>query len=180
MKGPCGVHSVRKFPAQWARQNGCSMDDIEIRGRWKASTGSRRVVGRYVDPEQAYIDTKVAAALCVGGACKYVLKPDTNIATLWMLQEVVPGIASAFPPDNNVATVLATAVLWACFDQQVRARVPQFIKDRVDESYAAIRVLEPGVNPVFKQRVEVFRMNERVSVRPLQSKSLAFPAIVLC
>ena len=165
MNGPCGVHSLRKFPSTWARQNGCTVDEIEIRGRWKASGGGRkRVVGRYIDPEQAFIDTKVAAALCVDGAVKYRLKPDSNICRNWIRGNVVPGIDGAFPADNNIADVLGIVVLWACFDQRMRERVPQFIKDQVDIAYPLIRALEPDVNPVEKVALEVYRVGEQVSV----------------
>jgi hypothetical protein len=42
--GTLGTHSLRKFSATWARTNGCSPDDVDIRGRWKRN--ARRVVDR--------------------------------------------------------------------------------------------------------------------------------------
>ena len=174
LKGPLGVHSLRKFAAQWARKNGCTMDDIEIRGRWKAASGgNRRVVGRYIDPEQEYIDTKVCASLCVDGPIWYRLKEDTNLSKAWIRENVVPGIAGAFPPDNNIADVLGTVLLWANFDPQQRQKLPQYIKDRIDIAYAAVRRLDEDVNPVDRVPLEVYRVAEEV--RQCVYVSVAFP-----
>lgn len=63
--GPLGTHSNRKFPATYARRQGCDKDDIDSRGRWR----KRRVQDRYVSSNLPYPDAKVAAALCVGGPC---------------------------------------------------------------------------------------------------------------
>ena len=30
---PIGSHSIRKFPATYARSNGCARDDVDVRGR---------------------------------------------------------------------------------------------------------------------------------------------------
>lgn len=62
-QGPIGGHSGRKFPATYARRQGCDKDDIDSRGRWR----KRRVQDRYVSPNLPFPDAKVAAALCVGG-----------------------------------------------------------------------------------------------------------------
>ena len=32
---PLGTHSKLKFPLTYARRNGCSRDDVDVRGRWK-------------------------------------------------------------------------------------------------------------------------------------------------
>ena len=163
--GPCGTHSVRKFPSSWARKNGCSTDDIEIRGRWKSGGGrARRVVNRYIDPEQQFIDCKCAAALCVGGAVKYVLKEDTNVTKQWMRENVVPGLVACFGTENTICDVLAPVLLWACFEPTVRGKVPQAIRDRVDAAYTQIRRLDPDENPVKKVPLTVYRAAEQVCI----------------
>ena len=45
-EGQLGSHSTRKFAATLARQNGCSRDDVDARGRWK---GGKRIVDLYID-----------------------------------------------------------------------------------------------------------------------------------
>src|SRR6056300_1577221 len=59
-----GTHSQRKFPATYARRQGCTSEEIEVRGRWKRT--NNRVVHRYIDVRQHYIDAKVAGKLCIG------------------------------------------------------------------------------------------------------------------
>ena len=44
----------------------------------------------YIDVDLPYPDAKVEAALCIGGACKYVLKENCGIADDWLLEHVVP------------------------------------------------------------------------------------------
>ena len=60
-----GTHSLRKYPATYASRTDCSLNSIEVRGRWKPDTN--RIVTTYVDVKQEYLDAKVQAALCVGG-----------------------------------------------------------------------------------------------------------------
>ena len=67
-EGPLGTHSIRKFPATYARRNGCQTDDIDARGRWKRKRG---VVDRYIDVAIPYADAKVASILAIGGPIKY-------------------------------------------------------------------------------------------------------------
>ena len=66
-----GSHSIRKFAATHVRRFGISRDDMEGRGRWK---GQGRVSDCYDDLELPYYpDCKAAEALCMGGACYYVI-----------------------------------------------------------------------------------------------------------
>ena len=67
--GLIGTHSLHKYPLTHAQRNGCSRDDIDFHGRWKRHT---RQVDMYIDVELPYPDAKVATALCIGGACKYM------------------------------------------------------------------------------------------------------------
>ena len=52
--GIIGSHSIRKFAATFAKAMGCSLDQVDTRGRWKTRK-SGRVVDAYVSPEQATI-----------------------------------------------------------------------------------------------------------------------------
>jgi len=67
-----GTHSYRKFASTYAKNCGGARDEVEIRGRWKLEGG--RIVSRYIDPKQLYIDAKIEAILCVGGPIAYKLR----------------------------------------------------------------------------------------------------------
>jgi hypothetical protein len=143
------------------------MDDIEIRGRWKGGgQRGRRVVGRYIDPKQAFIDCKTAAALCIGGPCKYKVGPNSGITKAWLRANVAKGIADCFPPDNNIADVLGPVLLWACYDPVAKLKVPQNILTRVQEAYNLVRVLDPDVNPVMKVSIHCYRVADKVCPCP--------------
>jgi HEPN domain-containing protein len=144
--GPVGTHSLRKFASTHARRSGCSKDDVDSRGRWR----KRRVVDRYIDVNLPYPDAKVAAALCMGGPCKYVLKNGSGITTNWLLEHVVPNIRQSEHFQDPVATVLALPLLWACFNMDAQAFVPNDLRNRIRDAYAVIRQLEPAENPVAK------------------------------
>jgi hypothetical protein len=146
VEGPLGTHSVRKFPTTHARRNGCSKDDVDSRGRWR----KRRMVDRYIDVNLPYPDAKVAAALCVGGPCKYVLKEGSGVTEHWLRQHVVPNILRAQRFQEQVVLVLALPILWACFDDEMVAYMPAVMRNRIRAAYENIRQLEPEVNPVKK------------------------------
>ena len=86
-KGPLRLHSTRKLASTWARKNGASKDEKDIHRHWK---GKGRVLDVYDDVELPYPDTKVAAILCPGGACKYVVKENSAVTSDFILQHVVP------------------------------------------------------------------------------------------
>jgi hypothetical protein len=65
-EGEVGTHSIHKCALSHVRGNGVSKDDKDTRGRWKATS---RVSDRYDSVQLPYVDTKVAASLCIGGAC---------------------------------------------------------------------------------------------------------------
>ncbi len=50
---------------------------IEIRGRWKHQ--GQRLVFRYIDVKQLFINAKVAAALCIEGLIKDDLVDDAEV-----------------------------------------------------------------------------------------------------
>ncbi len=168
-----GSHSFRKFPASYARNNGCTLDEIEQRGRWRRNT--RRVVDRYIDVEQQWIDGKVAqqwidgkvaGALCVGGPVRYVAAADCGVTKNWLLENVVPGIASFYnEEDNNIAEVLGLAVLWACYDPVAVAKVPGWLLDHVRTAYGQLMEVQPGQNPVDKRKLFVFPMSGQLCIQ---------------
>ncbi len=65
----------------YAPQNGCSRDDINVRGHWKQWKLQDNM---YLDTAIPYPDAKVAVSLCVGGAIKYELLQDSQIDDCWV------------------------------------------------------------------------------------------------
>lgn len=156
-----GTHSIRKFAATWARRLGCLIDEIDARGRWKK--GSRRIVDRYINIEQQYLDAKVAKALCVGGAIKYGLVKDSGITNAWLYEHVVPGIKDYFV-DDSIIDVLALPLLYACLHNDLMHTVPLTISTRVRERYEVIRVLDVSTNPVKRIFIEVNRHQDELTI----------------
>jgi hypothetical protein len=87
--GNKGTHSMRKFATNKARGNGCSKDDTDCRARWKSK---RRQQDAYADTTIPYVDAKVAAALCKGGPCAYILIDGSGLSDDWILDHVVPHV----------------------------------------------------------------------------------------
>jgi Transcriptional activator of glycolytic enzymes len=146
-EGPIGTHSIRKYPATQAG-NTCSLTEVETRGRWKRAGG--RIVNRYISNRLPYSDAKVAAALCIGGPCKYSLKENSGVTDEWLLAHVVPNTFahSKFQNNEHVALVLALPLLWASFDSEMDDFIPTHIKTRIQNAYEPIRRLPPEENPV--------------------------------
>jgi Transcriptional activator of glycolytic enzymes len=155
-EGEVGTHSIRKCASTHVRGNGVSKDDKDTRGRWKATS---RVSDRYDSVQLPFVDTKVAASLCIGGACTYTL--SEAIPEHFVYHQVVPEIFDQYGP--NVALVLGNPVLWACFTASVSHLVPLFIKDRVLGAYASAG-LEEEPNPVERRLVVVTGDSENVSL----------------
>jgi hypothetical protein len=143
-----GTHSLRKYPATFARKCNCTVADIDVRGRWKRNGG--KVVDRYIDVKQEYVDGKVAAALCVGGPVKYELVDGCGLSNDWLREKVVPGISRYYgdDDDNKNALVLALPLLWIIFDAKEQKRVPEWLIVKIMGEYEAVRKLDVGVNPV--------------------------------
>ena len=164
-----GTHSVRKYPATYAHSNGCSYEDIERRGRWKRH--GKRIVDRYVDVDQKWLDGKVAAALCVGGPIKYVLLEGSDVSLEWIRENVVPGITkfygNAEENDDSIAEVLGVAVLWGCMDESYSLKVDQWLVNKVHTAYNQIRKLDVGINPVEKRFLTVFPAGGQLCVQDI-------------
>ena len=167
--GLLGSHSLRKYPATFARSNGCNADDIDIRGRWKRN--SRRISDRYVDVAQHYIDAKVAAALCVGGPVRYKLVDGSGVTKAWLRNIVVPGIASFFDENDTIADVLALPLLWACFDVEYSTKLPDWLIATVRMNYAFIKVLPDDItNPVIRVPLLVYQVNGELRIEEMDSE----------
>jgi hypothetical protein len=156
-----GTHSFRKYAATWARNNGCSADDVNGRGRWKRT---RRVVDRYLDVEQQFVDAKVQASLCVGGPVKYKLLDDCGITTDWLLENVVPGIREYYGEANTISIVLALPLLYACLNADLTDKVPNTLSTQILEAYQRVRVLDEGVNPVKKVQLHIRRNQDQLCI----------------
>jgi hypothetical protein len=108
------------------------------------------MVDRYIDVNLPYPDAKVAAALCIGGPCKYALKNGSGITVNWLHEHVVPHIRQSEHIKEQVATVLALPLLWACFTPDMQAYLPGELRNRIRNAYETVRQLEPEENPVKK------------------------------
>ena len=117
-----GTHSYRKHPSTYARACGCVADDVEIRGRWKQS--GNRIVNRYIDVKQLFIDAKVAAVLCIGGPIAYKLREGVVLSDEWLFECVAPNIRRRFRADTRLCRVLALALLFASLDPELKESVP--------------------------------------------------------
>jgi hypothetical protein len=168
-----GSHSLRKYPATWASRNECNSDEIDVRGRWKRNT--RRIVDRYIDVKQQYMDAKVQAALCVGGPIRYELVPNSGVTDTWCNQYVVPGICQYYGIVNTINNVLSLPILFACFEKDLIPSVPITIFTKVTTAYSLIAVLPQDVNPVQRILLNVYRINEQLHIDnlfvPLTSES---------
>lgn len=144
--GPVGSHSTRKMGSSMCRNKGASKDEKDIRGRWKSS---QRVSDAYDDIELPYPDAKVAALLCPGGPCKYVVREEANVTNDWILQFVVPHLRTTV--DDEVAKILGRALLWYAFTPEGQADIPENIFNRIRHAYVGVaNDLEEGANPVKK------------------------------
>jgi hypothetical protein len=145
-----GSHSIRKFSSTTARKAGITKDEKEIRGRWKAHAGGKRVSDVYDDVELPYPDAKVAQILAAGGPCYYLLPEETHLTNTaggggdnaavagsiavmktFLLSRVVPNIRKRL--SDEVCFVLGKSLMWLIysgFDAEVKL-VPEDFKERI-------------------------------------------------
>jgi len=172
-RGLLGMHSFRKFSATWAAMLGATQDEVDIRGRWKKGQG--RVSSRYINPHQPYSDARVCGLLCVDGPIKYSLKTGCGVSAQFLHEHVCPKMSQFFGDEgSSVIEVLGTALLWACFDPQMQAKVPPFILDRVKTEYGVVRpeAFRDDANPVEKVRLCIFRVGESLVIDELLPPSM--------
>ena len=166
-----GTHSYRKFPSTYARSNGCSPDEIEIRGRWKQQ--GQRVVFRYIDVKQLFIDAKVAAALCIGGPIKYDLVDDAEVRMAvtndWIFTNVIPCIRTRFSGDSRLCRVLGLSLLFGCLDEELAPELPLHVVARVRNAWEALqlRAAVATNNPVHRVPLHVYRINDALCIDPI-------------
>lgn len=168
--GQVGTHSLRKFPATYATERGCTQYEVEIRGRWKAKRNGS-VVHRYINPEQLPIDAKVAGVLCMGGAIMYKVKLDSNVTNEFILTHVVPSIANLYStdPSNQVALVLGPALLWVCHQPGLEHMVSTTVWHRIRNAYNQIRGEHPEeYNPVEKVPLSIYRLDNEIMIEPME------------
>ena len=156
------THSQRKFPATYAKRQGCTTEEIEIRGRWKQTNG--KIVHRYIDVKQEFIDAKVASKLCIGGPVKYSLKKGVEgITHEWIYTHVVPSIRSRFENDNRLCYVLGLSLLYAAMtegDKQIL--VPELIRRRIRFAYHQLG--QDELQPVQKIPLLVQRKDDQLDI----------------
>jgi hypothetical protein len=163
LPGKLGMHSGRKCGKTFARRQGESKDNTDFRGRWK---GKARPSDVYEDTILEYPDAKVAATLCIGGPIKYSLRENSGVDNAWLGEHVVPNIATRYP--EEVWSVLGTALLWACFDQEASPYVPAWIRDHVVQSYQQLGEHVPeGENPVEKLHLVISGNDDMVDIQAL-------------
>jgi hypothetical protein len=162
--GPLGSHSLRKYSSTYATSNGCTMDEVDRRGRWKRNSG--RIVDRYIDVEQKHIDCKVAGSLCVGGPIKYKLREDSGLTLAWVAENITPGIFSFFGvgSNNKITEVLCLALLWSVFDNCYSNKLPDWLIVKVKSSYQLVKVLDDNINPVEKKALCISQLNGRLRI----------------
>jgi hypothetical protein len=119
-------------------------------GCWKLT---KRVSDGYDDMELPYPDAKVAAVLCLGGPVKYKLREGSNINSRFILQHVVPKIATKL--GNNVAIVFGRALLWGAFakvGEEASSIMPNWLSERIRTKYSILvdNDLAANISPVEK------------------------------
>ena len=99
------------------------------------------------------MDAKVAAALCKGGACAYVIKDGSSITNDWILDYVVPSMKQYIP--RQVCIVLGRALLWRIFDESGSNVIPDSIRNRVMAAYGNIHDGIDEGNPILRLAIGV-------------------------
>ena len=145
LPGPIGTHSIQKLLATYARRNGCSKDDVDARGRWKAN---KRMVDTYIDCVIPFPDAKVASTLSIGGPTKYKIKTGYDITDDFILNTVCPNIVLLLP--RQIALVLGRALLWGIYNKEASEQIKNRIKNRVKSEL----IIPDGENQI--QKVPLF------------------------
>lgn len=157
-----GTHSYRKYPTTKARRHGMSIEQCEVRGRWK-SQGSK-VVNRYINPAQLYDDAKVAETLCYGGAVAYVLEEGFEfVIDDWLMTHVLPHIAARYGNDRRMCRVLGYALLYVALEDSLEYMLPLPMKQRICAAYIIAANGKEG-NPIKKIPVVVYRISDNLRI----------------
>ena len=104
----------------------------------------------YADTTIAFVDAKVAAAMCKGGVIAYVVDQMSGVTDKWILDHVVPNMVRK-GIDEQVCKVLGRSVLWRVFDRSGDDAFPPHRREQIMSAYrdlGARNVLEEGCNPI--------------------------------
>lgn len=146
--GQVGTHSVKKIATTTCRQRGARTDDTDYRARWKI----KKIQDRYTDTQLYWPDIKAGSKLCEGGVCQYRVKEGLGVTDLWLATEICPNITGAF--DSTVGAILAKPLIWACYDQATKDKVPIDLYMSVTQKINRLDLeddgLEDGENPIKK------------------------------
>ena len=93
----------------------------------------------YIDVELLpFPDAKVAAALCIGGSCKYIIKDSSGVSNSWLLQYVVLNIYTEYARDIALA-LLAPPLCEQCLSLlTLQGYLPQSLTSRIKAAYYII------------------------------------------
>ena len=92
----------------------------------------KRTSDVYDDIELPWVDTKVAAALCIGGPCKYKVV-DEHVTDAFILQHCVPHMRQGISEKSCI--IFGTALLYAAFSDLTESSVPPDITARIKSAY---------------------------------------------
>ena len=164
-----GSHSIRKYAATFARRCGCTVNERELRGRWK---GQGRVSDVYDDVELPYPDAKVAEKLCGGGACFYTVDPrfDGAMMNTFVLSHVVPNVRKRLP--DSACLVLGRALLWLICSPVVDDFVPNDMKERVLSDWAHVRGSVDVVNTTNDDDDDENAEEEGQEINPIRQEAV--------
>ena len=109
-------------------------------------------VDTYIDIDIPYVDAKAAAALCVQGPCKYVIKDGYSITKEWIEANVTPSITHSF---RNLVPLLGfelgKALLYAVMEDCYF--VCPVLKREIRNRY--LSTTRPNGNPIKKVPIVV-------------------------
>ena len=164
-KNKVGSHSVRKYASTWTRTNGMSKDDKDHRGRWK----NKRQSNTYDDVQLDWVDARVAAVLCPGGVCNYIVD-DPACSHDWIVQQVTPNIAQVF--GRRAAVLFGKAILWLAFVENDSNWMPFDMREGIRAAYNAVSTIQ-NPNPVRKSLVAVTGQNGQVYMEDIEGANNA-------
>ena len=104
----------------------------------------------YADTTIAFVDAKVAAAMCKGGVIAYVVDQMSGVTDKWILDHGVPNMVRK-GIDEQVCKVLGRSILWRVFDWSGDDAFPPHRREQIMSAYqdlGACNVLEEGCNPI--------------------------------
>ncbi len=97
----------------------------------------------------------------------YALKTDCGVSDDWLAEFVVPNICWRFPCEVGMA--LGRALLWTCFDGEVKKILPPALSNPIIMAYAAIRRLSEGEKLVKKLILVVTGDDDQLNMRKLET-----------